>query len=177
MDLLCKLNFNLDFAHLVCRRGREVVCPLEVGHDLSNGLNFISIVNRASHSLAMSRAGSDFRFEVKGDSPTVTGLNLAVEEETVRTLQKTCPVLKSLAKQIRKGVVPKNWPNKVKKYRRYSGNLVFENGLLGIHRNARALPVVPFKFLTGLALALHNEFAHVGRDKLLDLIDNFVLES
>ena len=173
MDLLCKANLNLDFAQLRCLQGRKVVCPLEVGKDLGRGsaLNFISIVHTASHSLRMSKTGSDFRFEVQGTGPTVTGLNLAVEEETVKTLQKSCSVLKSLVRQIVNGVLPKQWPSKLKQFKRYFSDLKFENGLL-IHVGSKVNPVVPFKFMTGLALALHNEFAHVGRDKLLDLVDN-----
>jgi len=78
----------------------------------------------------------------------------------------------SKVKQLLKNKIhSKNWPYFVKLFTTHSEKLVVENNVLYYFKNHNLpLVVVPFDFLITVVLKLHLSFAHIGRNKLIDLV-------
>ena len=68
--------------------------------------------------------------------------------------------------------IPTNlWSEELKPFIRHSSKLSISHDTL-IYNSIRPIIVVPFKIALDLALSLHYNFAHVGREKVLDLLSN-----
>ena len=121
-----------------------------------------------SHTLQVKCSDNELRFELEGATPSVTGLALIKDIQSLKLLQSSCGTLRTLYRLLNKETNPRFWPEKVKQFKRHRSKLSIEGGLL-IHNS---VVVVPFHFLVGTALVLHNQLAHVGRDKLMNIIDS-----
>ena len=125
----------------------------------------------ASHVLKISTSQDGFRFEIEGSSTTLNKLTLMDDEdEAVKLIQSRCPQLKKLYRCLLREIPPKKWPGSLKVFVRYARNLSIVNGVIFFSCLESKVIVVSHKFLTGIAMVLHNEYAHIGRDKLVILV-------
>ena len=85
-------------------------------------------------------------------------------------LQSKCNILLNLKRCLRNGVPVEEWPNRLSRFKRYVSGLECNGGVV-THSN---IIVVPFRILVQITLALHYQFAHVGRDKLIGLVRNLI---
>ena len=84
-----------------------------------------------------------------------------------KIIQDSCPVLKRVVFLI-KGRSD-DWSGEASRFKRYRKELFLQRGILMFDRN-NPRPVVSFPVLVELALTLHNEMAHLGREKLIRLM-------
>ena len=172
LDFLNVHNINIDLNDNVCLNFREPICKLT--HDGEGGAvasNFVvQLMPSASHILKMHCENNEFRFEIDGTSSSIAGLSLLGDDSLVRSIQSGDPQIQSLVKAVKTNVKPKKWKNNIKRFSKHCSNLSIHDGVL-VYTNPRPVVVVPFKFLVGIALVLHNEFAHVGQNKLLGLVN------
>jgi hypothetical protein len=88
-------------------------------------------------------------------------------------LQSHSPELKCLYKQLKKQVPTQVWPKKIKAFARHSEKLSIQGGLI-LYGDTSPTVVIPFESLVDVCVLLHFNLAHIGRDKLLDLIFKLV---
>ena len=138
--------------------------------EASSSVLFLQADRNVSHKLKIDCQGSDYRFELMGGSSGVTGLALLVDDKTIGKLQSNCPDLRALKRSVINSVPVKNWDKSLTRYKRFSKKIEIINDTL---THSKVI-IVPFKILVQVALAVHHEFAHVGRDKLLNLLSDLV---
>lgn len=172
LDILSQNNLNLDLRGRVCRSGGVVVAefvssPCAPGaHPL---LMVCSVEPEKSHVLRASHGEDGLKFELSGPPHLMTGLSSFISASDIGNIQSSCPHLRSLRRILGRGLPPKQWPQNLKQFRYYAKKLSIEDGLL-IYSDPEPISVVSFGVLLEVALVVHYDFAHVGRDKLLAIL-------
>ena len=169
IDFLQKFNTIIDFSRCEIIFGEVPRC-----FTLSpcTNVNVFNLTSESSHKLLPSMSGGSLRFEIIGSAETVSGLSLLTDDNTIIEIQKRCGELRSLFRMLSGDVPAKQWPEKLRRYKRYKDKLsLIENVIVYGDTN---VIVVPFKVCLDLAVALHYNFAHIGRDKLQSLMTNLM---
>ena len=79
--------------------------------------------------------------------------------------------MKCLSSKILGCVPPETWSLRcLRCFVRHASELRVERGILLWDGGEQAVPVVPFHFLVELAVQIHHQMSHIGRDKLIQLI-------
>ena len=95
-------------------------------------------------------------------------ISLCIDSDECLLLQKN-----SRLAQLKRKVVSGNedsWPITIRKYHRYRKKLVIHDELLFFVNDELMIPVVPFQFLVEVALTIHYQQGHPGRQKLLSSV-------
>ena len=168
MDFMEKFRVEIDLHACICTV-LEMSMPL-----LQNGGGEVALIypistERTSHKLSIGKVGDDLRFVIEGHSSSVSCLELTNDLDSIRCVQTKCSDLHLLCKMISKRIAPYKWPKTLKLYKKHHNNVLIDNDVLYFNKN-ELVTVMPFEFLVGVALTIHREFAHVGRDKLLALL-------
>ena len=140
--------------------------------DTPKTLDVLAMDVQNNPQLSLSMYNNDFRFVMTGGGSSVSGFSLAADDQTIIYLQQSCPVLSLLKRHIKANVPIKQWPAKICIYKRCAGKIKLVNGILVNTSSGKYL--MPFKVLCHNSLKLHNEFAHVGRDKLIALLNSIM---
>ncbi|KAF0304057.1 hypothetical protein FJT64_024045 [Amphibalanus amphitrite] len=168
--------------------GREVRVPLLVdrdesfGHCILLGANFLKAagvvidfgkrqVNCGEHVQPMSIASDcqkcqDVRCAAVSSVPTL---------DTVQEHQQRQQILRSLIHHVQKGTEHKNLPSTLTRYRKFIKKMKITHGVLMYeHPKHGPVSVVNKDWLIDLAVVSHLQMAHIGRDKLCDLLSKQV---
>src|SRR6201990_1502600 len=94
-----------------------------------------------------------------------------IREIDVLTDQQTDRIIRLLKKNIIKNHPVNTWPNQLIMFKPHYQNLILESDLLYRSRGDQPRQmIISFNLLVSLVLKLHWNLAHVGRNKLLDLV-------
>jgi len=172
IDFMLKNGFTLNFNLRTCIINGETICTFESGKLNSKLLNAVCMVktnlDRTFHNLVIESDINELRFKLEGDHNFVTGLNLLIDSDTCCLLQTDRQLVK-LKRSIRNKPLLE-WDNSIKEFRKYSDGIKVVDGIL-VYNN---IMIAPFKVVVDLVITLHARFAHVGRDKLLNLLKSLV---
>ncbi|XP_047736163.1 uncharacterized protein LOC125177792 [Hyalella azteca] len=173
LDFMSHYNLSIDFNALTFKQDGEVVSRLTPvsWRDIVGPCLFSVSAGSSEPHLKLNT--QDLRFETQGNFPTVTGLSMLSDLETIRVLQSHSPELKCLYKQLKKQVPTQGWPKRIKAFARHSAKLSIQSGLI-FYGDTSPTVVIPFESLVDVCVSLHFNLAHIGRDKLLDLIFELV---
>ena len=167
LDLLMRLKARLDFRGCRVWLG-DVGIPYCVSENASAQVNIATAEGTVSHQLLPSIEGGSLRFAIVGPESTISGISMLTEDNVIRSIQKRCGELKTLYRMLKSDVPVKQWPKSLQSYRKHHDKLSIVNDVLVYgHTN---VVVVPFKVCVDLAVVLHFNFAHIGRDKLNSLM-------
>jgi hypothetical protein len=98
-----------------------------------------------------------------GCSPCPVGL---IDPAEILSMQRGNTQLKLLSRSLRKGEA--TWPRSLRKFRRYQANLLLRDEIIYYANGGTQLTaVVPFTCMVEVALVLHYQTGHPGRQKLL----------
>ena len=111
------------------------------------------------------------RFELSGESETVIGISIAIEDVILKQVQSSDPELFSVKKCIINNVQIKSWPAKVYRYKRHEANLYVCDGNL-YYRGPSVVPVISFKIMLDLAMFTHCNFGNIRQNKLLGIVSD-----
>ena len=173
LDFMIEYGIDLDFNSNSCKHDLVEICQL-----VSNPFGCVPIpavlltqTETCSHKLKSKIVNNDVRFEIEGNSSTITGLSLLTDNDTIRFIQSHCPNLKLLYRHLMRETEVKAWPNCIKNFSRFVKKLSIQDGII-VFSNPNPVIVVSFNIILELAIVIHFSFAHLGRDKLLDLISS-----
>ena len=121
----------------------------------------------------MTLSGDDVRFQIKGHSISISGISLLCDDDTIHHVQIGDPILNLLRFNIASGVPTNLWSEEPRPFIRHASKLSISHDIL-IYHSITSIIVVPFEIALDLALSFHYNFAHVGRDKVLDLMSHLV---
>ena len=174
LEFLIAFNIDIDFSSSSCKRDGVTICSLveKPCKELDEVASILTLVVAQPSKSLKSYVVGDIRFELKGSSDTVTGLSLLMNDETIRDVQSHCSAIKSVIRCINAKTPTKLWPKNVNNFARFHKRLEVYNGLLVYNFNCAKIIVVPFNILLEMAVTLHYDLAHIGRDKLMDLISD-----
>ena len=174
LDFMEEYDLGIDFNSLSCKQKRSVISPLLTGTVVGTTTCVVTtdIPEGTSHIIKPSFVEGSLRFEVKGSSETITGMSLLVEGNVVNQLQSRNTELNELRKLIKGNVPSKDWPGRLTSYRRHANKLSIMNNV--VVWGEQRLVVVPHKVVLELAVTIHFNFAHVGRDKLMGMLAGLV---
>ena len=122
-----------------------------------------------SHTISIENSDSDLRFEFAGSSGTVSKIRGVIEDDVVEIIQKEDRQLRLLKRSILESSPTKQWPKQLGQYSRHFSKLAIVNNIL-VFKNPYPIIIVSFRILVELLMMLHYKLAHIGRDKLLDLL-------
>ena len=97
--------------------------------------------------------------------------DLFMEEELVN-LQMTHYTLRKLAKVVRENVPVREWEKRLRFFKPYCDALVWDRGLLWYQGRFGSVAVVSKTFLAEVVVVIHQKMAHIGRNKLIDLVSH-----
>ena len=107
-----------------------------------------------------------------GLAQSVTGMALFIEDDNIQNLQSSYRETKYLSNYIGRSVPVRQYHRSCRRFVRYVDKLIV-NGIL-VCKSPDPLIVVPFEILVDLIIVLHCKFAHIGRDKVLALVNTLV---
>ena len=174
LDFLNAYNLSIDLSTRSIKRNSLLLTKFIDSHKIPNinmALTVLTEEFSKSHTLVVSEINSDIRFEIAGFSNTVTGLSLLINDDTICHIQDRDSDLKLLKNCVKNKIPCNSWPLEIASFKRHFIKLSIVNNVL-VYNNLHSVIVVTFAMFLELALVLHYKFAHVGRDKLLDLMDN-----
>jgi hypothetical protein len=133
---------------------------------------YLAEERKLPHSFVITQNNNDIRFQIAKSMNTVTGMGLLVEDYVLGVIQSQDHKIKLVIKMLSVG----NRPNrKLGEFTRFMSRMVFENNILYFADSNNDLKfVAPNKMYVEVALLLHHEFAHIGRDKLLHVLDSLM---
>ena len=171
LDFMFSFNVHLNYSKRIVLINNHYACKFFLcGKSCSNhDVLMVSTQSSTSHVLKIEAVKDEFRFEIEGNPHLMSGLSLVGDVRTAKLMQRGCPQLRQLHSCLSRQVEAKNWSSNLKVYVRHAPNLIICEGIIGYGLEEPTM-LVSHKFLTGVALVLHNEYAHVGRDKLRYLI-------
>ena len=86
-------------------------------------------------------------------------------------IQQSDHAIKLLISKVKNMIEPKQWKNKcLFRFKRYASNLILDNGVLFCNFKSKTIPVSPFNFIVEVILRIHWDMGHIGRNKLIDLL-------
>ena len=111
-----------------------------------------------------------------GSSDTSLVSSTLWEPSSLMQIQDEDSILRDVKAALEDEILLAQWPISSGKYRQFAASLAVIEGLLCFvdSKCNRAVPVVDRRVLAGMALQLHNEMSHLGRDKLLHLLRQHV---
>ena len=177
-DFLYKYQIGIDLNQNFIKADDLVITTItnfdwqDIREELKN-INCTVLTSNSTISVSASTDVNDLRFEIKSSGNVASGMSWLASNDTEKLLQKRCPELKSLYKVVNESIPIKDWPSAIKKYARYLDKISICDGVLRFDIDKPKI-MVPFKVFVELCHKLHMDFAHIGRDKLLDLLSDIV---
>lgn len=177
LDFLSSNNIGINLSLGSCMKGGIHCAQLITG--LSNyvdspNLFMVQVGNpNVSHVVRPSCEGGDLRFEISGPSQTVNGLSLLMDNDIAKSIQSRSSELRALRRVLSQGLPPKQWPHNLKPFRYHANKLSLINNII-VYSQPKPVIVVSFTIALEIALVVHFDFAHIGRDKLLDLLHSLI---
>lgn len=114
------------------------------------------------------------RFAIERDEGgNITNLRSLISHDQILQLQKRCRQLALVKKKVSN--LNTDWPKYLSQYKKHQCSLEVRNGVL-MHKSADGewVFVVPFKFLVEIMLVIHYQMSHIGRQKLMELVKQYV---
>jgi hypothetical protein len=175
IDFLREHQLELDFASSTIKKQGA---PLRKMDPVADGplLSCILVVEDhwgpSVRTICVGSYDRSMTFALKRDQQMcVSGLVSLVDRGEVLKLQKCCPVLSVLKRNIQSP--PDQWPPQISRFRRYKNQLAVRDGMVE-HTKDKTVVVVPFEFLVEFTLVLHHKMLHLGRQKLIDMALEYV---
>ena len=176
IDFIKEFKITINFDALVCKQNDLIVAqmsmPLLHGNSNEHALS-LTVDSNVSHRITLNSSSRDLRLEISGRSSTVTGLSLLLSDEDVQSLQSRDFIISKVKDYVNDNVTAKMWDGDCRLFLRHSNSLTVENDILYFSAN-QLVVVTPHDIVVDLALALHVQFSHVGRDKLQHLLMKLV---
>ena len=172
LDFFDYHNIDIDLSMGICRREGEAISSYVSNDGGAHSAVLCCQRNDVSDTPEQLESG-DFRFSIERCSNLVTGISLLMNNDLIKDIQSKDAALKSIIKLVKKEEPIKNWPKNLKPYFRHASKLFMNNGILA-YNGPNPVVVIPFNHLVELTVNIHRQFAHIGRDKVLDLLFNRV---
>ena len=177
LDFILAFSVSIDFQRNACLRDNfSVEFASCNSSNVSNNVMLAEVVGAnfpcVSHEVRIDVDDCDTRIQLIGTDRTITGLSLLLSHDQIKLLQSKSSELTQLKRYLSNCVSPKKWSG-CKPFARYLDRLFIEDDIL-FYRESKSLIVVSFSILVDLSVMLHNNFSHVGREKLLDLLSTIV---
>ena len=167
LDFMARYDVSLNLCKETCKSKETFLCRLRTTDPGS--LRVCAVEIACSHQLRIEAVGGNLLFALEGEASALTALSLLCDAEVVEIIQNRDRKLKMLKKYLISDSPTKEWQHLIKQFSRYRNKLSIVNGAV-VYSDPKLTLVISFHYLVELCLALHHEFAHVGRDKLLDLL-------
>ena len=124
-------------------------------------------------SIGIGTPDSNLAYEVIYDlDGKFEGLMSRFDIKTLQKIQNKCRILSSLRRFLTADFC--TWPENIERFKRFRKFIIIENNLLVFINGPYKLFIVPFSLLVELILVIHYNFAHIGRDKILNLVQQNV---
>ena len=175
LDFMNYFNVSINFASNLVFFGKQAV-PFSCDGKVETAQVFTTEVLRSSHSLNISNIGKDFRFEIKSNSSNsenISGLGLSIDDKVAELIQN-CEELRVVRSHLKSKATFNVKKGRIKNFHKHLPNIVLLNNLIYYAANSCKVLVVSFAVLLDLVISLHSSFSHIGRDKMLNLIDSLV---
>jgi hypothetical protein len=178
-DFVSLAHIQLDYEHLACisDTGVEPMSPVSTEVHFVGLLSidqYSSCLPRSVEEICVGSADTLLNFGLMHDGTgELSRLTNLIERDQILKMQKSDRQLIALRKQL----VQKNdiWPKSVIFFRRYREFLNIVEDILVFQGKGEMLScVVSFPFLVEITLVLHYKMAHLGRQKLMNLVSEHV---
>ena len=179
VDFISANNISLDFTNMRFRMdGRVMQGPVIAANVLATELRVgVLGVSRGNSNLPLrikevciGTSSDHLNFGLNRDSEhNIVELKSLVTIDQIDIHQRKCRLLSSLKRRISSG--ESNWPNSLSRFKRYQNCLEIVDGAI-VYRDpsGNLIYVVSFNLLVEILLVVHYRMAHLGRQKLIELV-------
>ena len=109
--------------------------------------------------------------EIIQDESVPGCLQLSLDQ--LYSIQQGNHAIKLLANKVYNEIDPKTWkPKCLLKFKRHFAHLSVVDGILWYQLDRKSVPIIPFNFLIEVMLKIHWHMSHMGRNKLINLIQS-----
>lgn len=171
-DFLYHYNINMDFSSGLCQQALEdlgVFCN-GVTTSENDGYPLQVLLQMPIKEVHIGAQTSGLRFGInKTVDNELMELTSLVKRKDIQTLQGRSPLLRQLRKCLLSNVV--QWPKKLSIFNRYKQNIYLKEDIIMYGTGAY---IITQNFLVEVMLVLHYQMAHIGRQKLIELVKRHV---
>ena len=176
LDFLLKNNLSIDFknyqVNMDGKRLASMTNYCQVQKYKASIYTCRAVESRVLVTVDQSSSGG-IRFHMSGSPESLEGLTWRSDPLTEREMQAQCPRLRQVFRMLKGGKLAKDWPKTLRTFTRYKEKLTLINDVICINL-VKPVIVVPENVYCDIAMKLHHDFAHIGRDKLLNLMSSIV---
>jgi len=172
IDFMSSYGIDIDLSNGICKRDGFPFTKVSTnGFEAQAELSLMVRIAEGPNAQCIN--ANEIRLEIEGDGQTISGLTSLMDVDEVKALQFECPELRTLKQQLEQQLPQTQWPGILKPFKRNAASISLRNDVLVFSGN-KSVPLVPFNILVDVVLSVHYEFAHIGRDKVIDVVRGFV---
>ena len=178
MDFLSKAGITIDMDKRKCKRTAHPIVSVDLMSQQENYINpkvcCIQVLTSSFEKICVGIPNEDLIFRLVWSNNTLVKIQGLFTDDSIMKLQNRDKQLRSLRACICGSVNLQSWPKNLSYFKRYHKDLILLNGILMKGDEQECYPVIPFELMVELALVFHHKLAHIGRDKILDLLNKEV---
>ena len=144
----------------------------------SSSFNNVNLNNSliSPEKILINTQNKELIFEIyKNNIEEEIKLSTMIDLSSVLLIQNNNYAVRTLKNMIINNICIDQWPKFLNVFKRYRKNLKIVNDVLCLNNNNNKVSyVIPFKLFVDVALNFHYKLAHIGRDKLLYLLEEHV---
>lgn len=171
IDFLRKHSLLLDIGRGICRQRNAGSVNFNCSSSTSRAfIGYVCLQMPAVRHACIGPPESHIHLELAWRQEELTSVKSLLSDDSVLHLQGSSRQLRTLKNCLVQGKSVKTWPKQVSVFRRYQSKLTLQGDIIKYSAPAGLVPVVTFPLLIEIALVIHHQMAHIGRDKVADLI-------
>ena len=174
-DFMCKHNLSLDLYNSLCHvKSIDTVVPFMPECLPENPITYVGMAGVVSDSASTIFVGSptvnvSLKVELKDD---VASLSTMFNVDVLKRMQRRTPQLRNLKRSLHKNLDVKCWPKSVASFKKHRTNLSLSDDVIVYNTGTCDVPVISFVLLVEIILVIHSQLAHIGRDKVTELVSD-----
>jgi hypothetical protein len=176
-DFLTAHSLDLNMREGECRQASQVVDTFENTtqpfSDTGSSCFLLSpLLPVQTRQVCIGTVSDNLRFGIAWSENEITGLTSLISLEEIYKLQQRSAQLVQLKRTLVGGGVA--WPKSIFRFKRYMDRLAVVDGIIVYREADVSAMVISFQVLIEVLLVIHYQMAHIGRNKLIELVKQHI---
>ena len=171
-DFSIRHSLSIDMGRGICRQSSGATIQFRTATTDNICIGQVFVATLSIYHLCVGPSEAHVHLKVDWDLEGVMAVRGLLTHDSLDRLQGSTNQLRTLKKCLIETTPPRRWPKCLVHFRRYHKKLLLHRGLVVFTTSDVRVPVVTFPLMTEVVLVMHHQMAHVGRDKIVELISH-----
>ena len=163
------ITINFDNLAVLTSNGLSMKVIHPMGQEINNNDHLPSIVGAINVVASDESEENDDQLE-SFQSADESETKITINDNQISELQKNNHAICLLRDYITNKVKYSQWRKCTAQFKRYAKQMYMTGNTLMVEYMGSSVPVVPFPFMVEVVFQIHKEMAHIGRNKLRNMI-------